>query len=173
MTKILYSDLSETIKKQGCISVSDPCCGGGAMLIAFAKSCIEQNINYQESVLFVGQDIDPIVARMCYIQMSLLGMPGYIVIGNTLAPNMDSYDYWYTPMYFVGRWAEREKAKRAIEAFKSIIEESSTADREVVDDISLIANENPVLLNATPKIANTSYDIDLRETESGQLQLVF
>lgn len=100
-------------------------------------------------------------------------MPGYVIIGNTLAPNMDSYDYWYTPMYFVGRWAERERAKRAIDAFKNMIKESSTADKVVVDDSSLIAKDKPVLLNVAQKIENDSYDIELREAESGQFQLVF
>ena len=27
------------------------------------------NTSYHDSVLFVGQDIDPVVAKMCYIQL--------------------------------------------------------------------------------------------------------
>lgn len=39
------------------------------MLIAFANICKDDlNINYQKDILFVGQDVDPVVAKMCYIQ---------------------------------------------------------------------------------------------------------
>jgi hypothetical protein len=34
------------------------------MLMAFANACLnDQKINYQQQVLFVAQDIDPIVAH--------------------------------------------------------------------------------------------------------------
>ena len=62
-------------QKQGWISVSDPACGAGALLIAFANECRRQHINYQTSVLFVAQDIDFLAGCMCYIQLSLLGCP--------------------------------------------------------------------------------------------------
>jgi hypothetical protein len=114
MSKITCGDTAELIETQGVISVHDPCCGSGVMLIAFANECLEQGINYQRKVLFVGQDIDPVVARMCYIQMSLLSMPGYVIIGNSLLyPPLVNHrhpecEYLFTPMYYVGgfRWKE-------------------------------------------------------------------
>lgn len=79
---VVFSEL----EKQGYISVNDPACGAGCMLIAFAQACRKmEKINYQRQVLFVGQDIDRVVAQMCYIQLSLLGCPGYVVVGDTLA----------------------------------------------------------------------------------------
>lgn len=108
MTRMVDTDLAAMIERQGFITVNDPCCGGGAMLIAFAKNALEKGINYQNSVLFVGQDIDPVVVRMCYISMSLLGMPGYVIIGNSLLhpPTVDGVknddcDYWFTPLYYI------------------------------------------------------------------------
>jgi len=68
--------------------------------------------------LFVGQDIDPVVARMAYIGLSLLGCPGYIVIGNSftqpttghpLFPKTDG-DIWYTPFFFTNVWHWRKIA---------------------------------------------------------------
>ena len=59
MSAITYGpDMAARIEKQGWISVSDPACGAGALLIAFANECRRQHINYQTSVLFVAQDID-------------------------------------------------------------------------------------------------------------------
>ena len=52
---------------------------------------------------------------MCYIQLSLLGCAGYVVIGDSLAHPMTAVDrrgliprgegnVWYTPMYFRDVW---------------------------------------------------------------------
>ena len=101
MAEMQFYDVSELIEQQGFITVNDPTCGGGAMLIAFASVCQDKCVDFQRNVLFVGQDIDPVVARMCYISMSLLGMPGYVIIGNTLTADASNYDYWFTPMYFI------------------------------------------------------------------------
>lgn len=108
-------DLKEKIKKRGWISVNDSACGAGALLVAFANECKHQGINYQTSVLFVAQDIDLIAGCMCYIQLSLLGCPGYVVIDDTIAHPSTSYDrrglipkdgsnVWYTPMYYRDIW---------------------------------------------------------------------
>lgn len=69
MAKMLAGDdLKERIVSEGYISVNDPCCGSGCMLIAFANICkADLKVNYQKDVLFVGQDVDPVVAKMCYI----------------------------------------------------------------------------------------------------------
>lgn len=116
---VVFSEL----EKQGYISVNDPACGAGCMLIAFAQACRRmEKINYQRQVLFVGQDIDRVVAQMCYIQLSLLGCPGYVVVGDTLARptcgpvlrpivHADN-EIWFTPMWFSDIWAVRIAADR-------------------------------------------------------------
>lgn len=119
MAKMTYGkDLEERIERRGWVSVNDPACGAGALLVAFANECKLQHTNYQTSVLFVAQDIDYIVGCMCYIQLSLLGCPGYVVIadsllnpctgvdGNPLVP-VPGENIWYTPMYFRDVWHYR------------------------------------------------------------------
>ena len=74
-------------------------------------------MNYQEKVLFVGQDIDRVVGQMCYIQLSLLGCAGYIciadtivnpVVGSVLQPDeQKGQEFWYTPLYYSNRWQMR------------------------------------------------------------------
>lgn len=80
--------------------INEPTCGSGANLIALANVMKEKGINYQRNVYFVAQDIDPLVAKMCYIQMSLLGMAGIVIVGDTLSSPMKG-DYWLTPFHFV------------------------------------------------------------------------
>lgn len=119
MAKMTYGkDLEEKMERRGWVSVNDPACGAGALLVAFANECKLQNMNYQTSVLFVAQDIDYIVGCMCYIQLSLLGCPGYVVIDNSLTRPCAGVDgnplipipgenIWYTPMYFRDVWHYR------------------------------------------------------------------
>lgn len=106
------------IEDQGWVSANDPCCGGGALLLAFANVCREKEINYQTSVLFVAQDLDPTVAMMCYIQLSLMGCAGYVKVGNSLTDPLTHYggnvlfqageeNLWYTPMFFRDVWNYR------------------------------------------------------------------
>ena len=111
--------LESQIRQQHYISVNDPACGAGCILLAFAYLLWNHyGINYQESVLFIGQDVDPVVAKMCYIQLSLLGCPGYVIIGNTitepvtkgttLQPIYDRPgDLWFTPFYYSDTWSTR------------------------------------------------------------------
>jgi len=105
-----FDSLPQMLEEKGFVSVNDPACGAGAILIAFANACIEHDINYQEKVLFVAQDIDETVGLMCYLALSLMGCPGYVTIGNSLTDPGLSYDkrsvlpvdngnVWRTPMF--------------------------------------------------------------------------
>lgn len=115
MSELTIGDIAAQVEAQGWVSVADPACGAEALLVAFANECLRQKVNYQQSVLYVAQDIDYIVGLMCYIQLSLLGCAGYVVIGDTLAHPSTAYDrrgliprdegnVWYTPMYFRDVW---------------------------------------------------------------------
>ena len=111
--------LKQGIEDHGYISIADPAVGGGAMLVAAANVIKLKGVNYQTSCLFVGQDIDRIAGLMAYIQLSLLGCPGYIVIADTLANPVVGSDiqpvekpeqeFWYTPFYFTRVWDFRRE----------------------------------------------------------------
>jgi len=124
MAEMQFYDVSELIEQQGFITVNDPTCGGGAMLIAFAAVCKDKGVDFQRNVLFVGQDVDPVVARMCYISMSLLGMPGYVIIGNTLAADVSNYDYWFTPMYFIRgfQWRRQRESVEVLSVPETLLQ---------------------------------------------------
>lgn len=75
------TDLKKRIDKEGYISVDDPACGSGVMLIAFANVCREFGIDRSKDALLVGQDIDETAALMCYIQLAALDCAGYVTVG--------------------------------------------------------------------------------------------
>ena len=136
MAKMSAGNLEAEISKKGYISVNDCCCGAGALLIAFANEVKSQNINYQQHVLFVAQDIDFTAAMMCYIQLSLIGCPGYVIVGNTLTSpptqSLSEQNVWYTPLYFLDVWHFRRTLKSLF---------SLTEKPEIVDDKGKTAKE--------------------------------
>ena len=116
MAKIAMGEnVAQQVKEKGYITINDPCCGAGATLIAGIHEARRQlekaGLNFQNHVLVVAQDIDEIVALMCYIQLSLLGVAAYIKVGNSLTEPMttddDGKNYWFTLMYFSDVWAMR------------------------------------------------------------------
>ncbi len=119
----------DKINKHGWTSVEDPSCGAGCTLIAAASAFRKQKINYQQHVIFIGQDIDRVTAQMCFIQLSLLGCPGYIVVadtltnpicGSALAPHeKDNQEFWYTPMWWSDIWTYRRLFNRKVKDYGS------------------------------------------------------
>lgn len=110
MAKINVQDAYDKIGKNGYVSVNDPACGAGATLIA-ARNALELDGIGGTQAFFVGQDIDRTAAMMCYIQLSLLGCAGYVVIADTLIhpvtgpmlwPNLTEHqDAWFMPLNFL------------------------------------------------------------------------
>lgn len=127
MAEVAVGDAVHEIKEKGYMSINDPCCGAGATLIAGVNAVKnrlkKENMNFQNHVLVVAQDIDFTVAAMCYIQLSLLGVAGYVKIGNSLTEpitgNDNAEDYWFTPMYFSDVW----RVRRMLKDIKRMLEE--------------------------------------------------
>ena len=121
-TQIALMDANEEIASKGYVSICDCACGAGAMLIAAANVLRVNKINYQTQALFVAQDIDRIAGLMCYIQLSLLGCPGYVVIGDSITNpvvgeplmplEMPGQELWCTPMFFSPDWIYRRLCAR-------------------------------------------------------------
>lgn len=126
MDGITINDNMQALEKQEWISVNDPACGAGATLIAAANIFRRKKINYQTQVLFTANDIDRVVAQMCYIQLSLLGCAGWVAVANTISnpvcgdPLMPDerpgQEFWYTPFYFREEW----NCRRQLQIFKEI-----------------------------------------------------
>lgn len=114
MAEINVTGVEDKIYDHGYASVNDCACGAGATLIAMANALKNHNINYQQSAVFVAQDVDRVAALMCYIQLSLIGCPGYVIVGNTLTNpavgsvlnpiKQDGQEIWYTPMFATDMW---------------------------------------------------------------------
>ncbi|TVU70353.1 N-6 DNA methylase [Pseudoalteromonas distincta] len=115
------ADFDEKLSKTGYISVSEPASGSGSMLIAFSQSMLDKGYNPQRQMTFQAIDLDPIAARMAYIQLSLLGLVGEVVIGNTLT--LDFHETLKTPAFYL--WGHTLKRSSV---FNFLEEISSKAD---------------------------------------------
>lgn len=78
------SIIGEDSKSKEIISICDPTCGSGAMLMAAAHVLREDGFNFQQNALMQGTDISEICVYMTYIQASLYGIPAIIYCGNSL-----------------------------------------------------------------------------------------
>ena len=142
MSEIQVGDLEGQLEEKDYATVSDPACGAGAMLIAFANVALKHKVNYQQKVLFVAQDIDLTAVLMCYIQLSLLGCSAIVIRGDSLAKpgfHKDN-DVWITVMYYMNRykfndfWKEEEKSEP--EQVKELlkVEPDITIQKEYLED---------------------------------------
>lgn len=116
MAKLTYDrkSLGKIVHEQGYASICDCVCGAGATLIAASEQCKKyfKKYNYQNHTFYVGQDIDITCVHMCYIQLSLHGLAGYVIHGNTLTKPMPKLPeelntIWFTPIWFNDVWSMR------------------------------------------------------------------
>ncbi|EHE1570408.1 N-6 DNA methylase, partial [Salmonella enterica] len=96
------------------ITVSDPACGAGGMIVAMAEAMLEAGFNPQKQMVAYCVDIDPVAAMMCYIQLSLMGIPAIVATGNSLT--VDIKREMATPMFVLGHWHHRWQAGRSRQA---------------------------------------------------------
>lgn len=159
------------IEEKGFIGVSDPACGAGALLIAFANECNRAHVNYQQHCLFVAQDIDELAAMMCYIQLSLMGCPGYVIVGDTLAHPalfyddrallpVDGQNVWTTPMMYSDTWQIRQIAAR----MDLMARRTGKASEKVMEKIKEVPKE-PEKIPVPVELP------ELKADETGQLSL--
>lgn len=100
MSDITIGDnFKEQIEKDGYVTLSEPCCGAGGMIIAASEVMKEKGFNPQTQMKFVGIDIDLKCCQMAYIQTSLLGLRGQIYHGNTIS--MEMWKKFITPMSII------------------------------------------------------------------------
>jgi hypothetical protein len=113
MARITASELMAKLD-QPFLTVCEPACGAGGMILAFTKVLIEHGHNPVEKLWVQCQDIDRMAALMCYLQLSLWHVPGVVIVGNTLA--VEAREVFYTPAHHLGCWSSRLAIRRAEEA---------------------------------------------------------
>ncbi|MGO3743821.1 MAG: N-6 DNA methylase [Alcaligenes aquatilis] len=115
MAGILMADHSAyqaQLKQQGFITLQEPACGAGGMVIAAIHALVDSGINYQQALHVTAIDIDRRCVHMAYLQLALLHVPAIIIQGNALS--LEVFETWYTPAHILGGWSSRLREQRAI-----------------------------------------------------------
>ena len=107
--------VKKVIKEKGYVVLSEPCLGAGAMMIAAASELQRQGIDHTRCVWFEGQDIDRMAAFCGYIQTSVIGLSGRVIIADTLSYpsgqgisiDESKSNILYTPMAHQSCWETR------------------------------------------------------------------
>ena len=101
-------DFEAVIAEKGYIAMHEPASGSGVMVLALAGALAEKGYDWSTQMYVLAQDLDVRCVHMCYIQLSLYGIPAVVVNGNTLS--LEEYEKWYTPVYMLDGWYWRETA---------------------------------------------------------------
>lgn len=150
----------DTIEHRGWVGVMDPACGAGALLIAARNEFASKQIGYRQT-LFVCQDIDHVAGLMCYIQLSLLGCAGYVVIADSicnpacgaspLSPIIKpDQDFWFMPMIYDKVWQGRiawEQMTRAVDLMAQrsagAVATPAAGEEESTSGVDIAQEEHP------------------------------
>ena len=95
---LLDSDrLKEKANKDEIITINDPCCGGGGMLMAALEVLKSLGVNYARNCFMEANDVDLRCVHMTYLQLALAGVPAIVRHQNALT--RECWSVWYTPAY--------------------------------------------------------------------------
>lgn len=84
----------------GPLTVMEPTCGSGVMIIAQARALMDRGLNYQKLMDVTAIDIDWTAVRICYVQLSFLGIKATCICDNALFPreDLDPLNVMVTPI---------------------------------------------------------------------------
>lgn len=125
MARMIMGDTIEQSAGQPYLTMSEPACGAGGMVIACAATLRERGINYQQRLHVVATDVDLVAVHMTYVQLSLLHIPAIVVHGDSLT--VTEWGHWVTPAHVLGGWDWKLSARRAIAAVERVAGEGEGA----------------------------------------------
>jgi len=92
---------AEFAAKDRILTIAEPACGGGVMVLAVVNVLREHGYPYASHAWIHATDVDVRCARMTYIQLSLAGAAATVTHGDTLA--QESRAAWDTPACVLNR----------------------------------------------------------------------
>lgn len=98
---------SQILNEKGYATLCEPCSGSGAMVLGTARSMQKAKLDFQRQMVVLANDIDAKCVYMCYVQLSLFGIPAVVQHGNSLT--LETWSRWYTPIYIMDDWVWREQ----------------------------------------------------------------
>lgn len=105
MAEMQVGDLEQHFDTKPFVTVYEPACGAGAMLVAISQALKSRGINFQERMHVTCEDLSLVAVHMVYIHLTLLHIPAIVHRRNTLT--METFFTWPTPAHVLGLWGYR------------------------------------------------------------------
>ena len=128
MAELLYSSSLENLEEPF-ITLSDPCCGAGGMILGFVDTMLVTGHNPAEKLWVQCVDIDRVAALMCYVQLALWNVPAQIIVADTLSNDWSGSEMFYTPAHHMGSWDLRLNIRNAMILMRKSPSETRESDK--------------------------------------------
>lgn len=149
MAQMSIGDGNPFIDRDGFVTVLEPACGAGGMVIACADALQDAGRNYQQTMHATCIDIDTRCVHMTYLQLALLHVPAIVVHGNGLTG--EAWSHWFTPAHILGAWGAKLRRKRHREALETLME--MEAPEGATEDLAMPDSDNqPVITESVVQI---------------------
>lgn len=127
----------EDLERQGFITLQEPACGAGCMVIASAQAMRDEGINYQRRLHVTAIDVDQTAAHMAYIQLTLLHIPAIVIRGNALWPD-STRSVWVTLAHVMGGWDRKLARADAAQAAGELLEAPGGGEPAAIDELQAV-----------------------------------
>lgn len=92
--------ITEAMEQDRILTLSEPACGAGGMIIAAADVLYNKyHFNFARNLIVECSDIDSRCVHMTYLQLGLAGIPAVIFRRDTIS--METWERWETPAYIM------------------------------------------------------------------------
>lgn len=105
IAELQLGDVVPLLETQPFLTIYEPACGAGAMVIAMTQALDARGINFRDLVHITADDLSSTAVHMAYVQLSLLDVPALINRRNSLT--LEHFDTWPTPAHVRGGWSRR------------------------------------------------------------------
>ena len=99
--KMTLLGCEEVIERQGYLTISEPACGAGSMLIAACEAIADKGYEPEKVMFFEAVDINPLCCHMAFVQCSCLELPGIVCHGDTI--KYEFLERWETATFKIWR----------------------------------------------------------------------
>lgn len=147
LAKITYGEVLDKLEKPF-ITLSEPACGAGGMVLAFVSEMLKKGFNPAEKLFVNCIDIDRVAGLMCYVQLSLWHVPAEIIIGDTLS--LKFREVYYTPSYYLGRWETKLRMRNFLNSLSNLPEPAEQHEVTEFTDIQQVKNDFSLVKELEP-----------------------
>lgn len=103
MAEMQLSDIGGVIEREGYVTLSEPACGAGALVLAAADVFEQQGFRLDQHLLVQAVDVSPLCYYMAFLQLSWRGVAAHVVRGNSLS--LETFESAWTPAAVFGFYA--------------------------------------------------------------------